>query len=243
MQGIVYVILFIGVVANAVGIRTHRLRPSPYFGSISGISFSDSKDLGEHNYDSFFGEKNPLIYTAKAGYIDIGHLRESADRARYLFEICNENIVKGNTRFSYKVIEPAIYNVAIDYPDNWHELSEDQQRRISREVSIDLGQHFAQQSTIWHEIVTWFGFSSVGLFSEKPSSFSWEDAYSDLLGIKLAAKVLRENPKSYDETMTQIISDELAKLSPQSVATAKKATKQIRGQWYSGRYPFVKMNN
>ena len=103
MQGIVNYILFLGIVANAVGIGTPRLRPSPYFGSVSGINYADVKDLGRHNYDSFFGEKNPLIYTAKAGYIDIGHLRESADRARYLFEICNDHIIKGNTGILFEI--------------------------------------------------------------------------------------------------------------------------------------------
>lgn len=242
MQGLAFLILlFCSVFVHAAGVRSPRLRPSPYFGSISGIKYSDLKDLGKHNYDFFLGEKNPLVYTAKAGYIDIGHLRESADRARYLFEICNENIVKGNREFSYKVIEQAVYQVMIEYPDNWHQLSDTERRAASREVSIDLGQYFAQQSTIWHEIVTWYGYSSVGLLSEQPSSFSWEDTYSDLLGTKLAAMVLRENSKSYNEAMTEIIARELTKLGPQSPKIARKATDRIKGQWYSGRYPFLKM--
>jgi hypothetical protein len=235
------ILLFAAFSAHAVAIDRPRMRPSPYFGSISGIDYADLNDLGKHNYDSFFGEKNPLIYTAKAGYIDIGHLRESADRTRYLFEICNNNIAKKNKRFSYKVVEKAIYRVTLEYPDYWDQLSDDKQRTISREISIDLAQYFAQQSTIWHEIVTWYGYSSIGLLSEKPSSFSWEDTYSDLLGTKLAAMVLRENPKSYNEAMKEIISRELAKLRPQSAQTAKKATKLIKGKWYSGTYPFVTM--
>ena len=234
-------LVFNTVAVHAAGVKSPRLRPSPYFGSISGINYADLKDIGVHNYGAFFREKNPLIYTAKAGYIDIGHLRESADRARYLFEICDENIVEGNTTFSYKVIESAVYSVTLEYPDNWGVLSDDLKRTISREISIDLGQHFAQQSTIWHEIVTWYGYSSVGLLSEQPSSFSWEDTYSDLLGTKLAAMALREYEKPYDQAMTEIISRELAKLEPLSTEIAKKATSRIKGKWYSGTYPFVTM--
>ena len=242
MRGIASIIfVFAAFSAHAVAIDRPRMRPSPYFGSISGINYADLSDLGKHNYDSFLGEKNPLVYTAKAGYIDIGHLRESADRTRYLFEICNKNITKRNRQFSYKIVEKAIYKVTLEYPDYWDKLSDDKQQAISREISIDLGQHLAQQSTIWHEIVTWYGYSSVGLFSEKPSSFSWEDTYSDLLGTKLAAMVLRENPKSYNEAMEEVISRELAKLSPQSAETAQKVTKLIKGEWYSGKYPFVTM--
>lgn len=227
--------------SSSAGVRSPRLRPSPYFGSITGMSYADISGLGEHNYERASGEKNPLVYTARAGYIDIGHLRESADRARYLFEVCQENILEGNVEFSYKVIEPAVYSVTLEYPDDWDQLTGDLQQDIAREIAIDLGQHFAQLSTIWHEIITWYGYASTGLLSEKPSSFSWEDSYSDLLGTKLAAMVLRENAQPYNEAMTEIIFRELLKLDPQPAATAKKATRTIDGKWFFGRYPFLTM--
>jgi hypothetical protein len=216
------------------------LRPSPYFGSISGLSYTEVQDLGRHDYDSFFGENNSLIYTARAGYIDMGHLRESADRTRYLFEVCYEKIRNSQLDFSYEIIEPAQYHVYVKYPDNWDSLSDDRRNQIAREVAIDLGQHFAHLSTIWHEIVTWYGYASTGLLSEKASSFSWEDGYSDLLGTKIAASVLREN-RPYNEGMTAKIVQEIQKLDPQSVEIAKKATETIKGKWFSGRYPFLSM--
>ncbi len=233
--------LFLACAASVWAINAPRLRPSPYFGSLSGLSYANLQDLGKHDYDNSFGENNSLVYTARAGYIDMGHLRESADRARYLFEVCYENIQKSQTDFSFDVIEPAVYHVTISYPDNWSQLSDDEKDRIAREVSIDLGQHFAQLSTIWHEIVTWYGYASTGLLSEKASSFSWEDSYSDLLGTKLAAMVLKEYPDSYNDGMTQVILRELSQLDPQSAETAKKATATINGRWFSGRYPFLTM--
>ncbi len=233
---------FLGCAANASSstISAPRLRPSPYFGSISGLSYTEVQDLGRHDYDSFFGENNSLIYTARAGYIDMGHLRESADRTRYLFEVCYEKIRNSQLDFSYEIIEPAQYHVYVKYPDNWDSLSDDRRNQIAREVAIDLGQHFAHLSTIWHEIVTWYGYASTGLLSEKASSFSWEDGYSDLLGTKIAASVLREN-RPYNEGMTAKIVQEIQKLDPQSVEIAKKATETIKGKWFSGRYPFLSM--
>lgn len=228
------------VSSAATTISAPRLRPSPYFGSISGLSYSDIDDIGRHDYDSFFGENNSLIYTAKAGYIDLGHLRESADRTRYLYEVCYANIKSGRTDFSYEIIEPAQYQVLLQYPDNWQSLSETEKDRIAREVAIDLGQHFAHMSTVWHEIITWYGYSSLGLMSEKASSFSWEDGYSDLMGTKIAAMVLRNNT-SYNEGMTKAVVEEIKKLDPQSAETAKKATNLIKGEWFSGRYPFLSM--
>lgn len=242
LKSVVSILSYSCLMMAGTAIASPRLRPSPYFGSITGIEYLDVKDLGTHNYERALGERNPLIYTAKAGFIDMGHLRESADRARYLFELCQANMLECSQRFSYRVIEPAIYELTIEYPPDWNQLPTAQRESIAREVSIALGQHLAQMSTIWHEIVTWYGFSSVGLLSEQPSSFSWEDTYSDLLGSKLAAKVLRENILPYNEAMTEMIDRELSKLLPLSAATAHEATLAIDGKWFVGVYPFLKMN-
>lgn len=222
-----------------------RLRPSPYFGSITGINFGDIDSLGRHNYKNIQGERNPLLYTAKGGYIDMGHLRESADRARYLFEMCQETILKGESSFTFRVIEPAHYKVTLTYPENWNEYSPEEKVSIAREAAIAIGQHLAQQTTIWHEIITWYGYSSMGLLSEQPSSFSWEDTYSDLLGTKLAARVLRDNDQDddsvYDKAMTTVIEETLKELDPLSADTVRQATQSIDGKWFAGRYPFLTM--
>jgi hypothetical protein len=233
--------LLLRCLSFATTISEPKLRPSPYFGCFSGLNYADIDSLGRHHYGTFSGQVNAMVYTAKAGYIDLGHLREAADRTRYLFEVCNENILNGQKEFSFKIIEPAEYHVSMTYPDYWNQLGMEERQRIAREVAIDLGQHFAHLSTIWHEIVTWYGYASTGLLSEKASSFSWEDGYSDLLGSKLAAAVLRDNTKTFDDGMTDIIVRELAKLDPQPVETAKKATDIIEGKWFSGRFPFLSM--
>jgi hypothetical protein len=42
--------------------------------------------------------------------------------------------------------------------------------------------------------------------------------------------------------MAERIRQELQKLDPQPAQTAQQATAVIQGKWYSGRYPFLKMN-
>lgn len=224
----------------ALPIPEPSLRPSPYFGCFLGLNYTDFDNMGRHYYGKFL-RGNELMYTARAGYIDLGHLRESADRTRYLFEVCHEKILSGQAEFTFKIIEPVEYRVSITYPAHWNQLSMEAKQRIARDVAVDLGQRFAHLSTIWHEIITWYGYASTGLLSEKASSFSWEDGYSDLLGSKLAAEVLRDNAQSFDDGMTDIIARELAKLDPQSVETAKKTTGIIDGKWFSGRFPFLSM--
>ena len=236
-----YLFLVCLLIGTAGALPPPRLRPSPFFGNILGMKYTSIDDLGFHHYSGGGSENNSLIYTASAGYIDLGHLRESADRTRYIFQICYESLMNHQTDFSYKVIEMAEYHVHIDYPVNWEDLDPAQQAQICRRVAIDLGQHFAQQSTIWHEIVTWYGYASTGIFAEDSSSFSWEDGYSDLLGTKIAAAALEDEVRDYDAAMTGLIVQELRKLDPQPAETAKEATERIKGKWYSGTYPLLTM--
>ncbi len=217
-----------------------RMRVSPYFGSLVGLNYTSIDDLGDHDYDSSLGENNGLVYTARAGYIDLGHLRESADRVRYIFEISQYHIQRHDSEYSFEVIESATYHVHLVYPPHWDRLNTDQQARIAREVAIDVGHYAAHLSTVWHEIVSWFGYSSTGFISEKPSSFSWEDGYSDLFGTNIAAAVLKAD-KPYNEGMTEFIRREIEKLDPLPAEAARKATEMIHGEWYSGRYPFLNM--
>ncbi len=222
------------------GINPPRMRVSPYFGNILGMSYTSIDELGQHDYDAGSGENNDLLYTARAGYIDLGHLRESADRARYIYEISLERILNGETDYSFEVIESALYHVHLEYPSHWASLDEAGRERAACEAAIDIGHYAAHLSTIWHEIISWYGYSSTGFISEKPSAFSWEDGYSDLFGTNIAAEVLKSD-MPYNEGMTEVIRREIEKLEPLPAETAREATKAIRGKWFSGRYPLLKM--
>jgi hypothetical protein len=229
------------VAAASAAVSPPRMRPSPYFGNIIGMSYAGVEDLGHHDYDGSSRENNGLVYTSRAGFIDMGHLRESADRVRYIFEICQGAVRSGQADVSFEVIESASYHVHIGYPANWNTLDAAQKEKIARDVAVGMGQYAAHLSTVWHEIISWYGYASTGLISEKASSFSWEDGYSDLLGTRIAADVLRASQTSYDEAMTQAIRREIEKLDPQPAETARRANDAIKGQWYSGRYPFLSM--
>ena len=235
--------LFIGVLAiiSLSGCQTGkypRLRVGAFFGSPIGMPFPDPNLLGCHDYAVSAGEKNGMVYTCRGGFIDIGHLREAADRTAYLASVTNRNLMLDQTVFTFQVIEPSRYWVTISYPENWDDLSLEERSEIAGEVSILLGQYFARTSLIWHEILTWYGFSSSWIFSENISAFSWEDPYSDLLGTCLAVWALRENGQTYDEAMTKLIDQTLLELDVQPPAVARQAAKQIEGQWFSGGYYF-----
>jgi hypothetical protein len=215
-----------------------RLRFGAFFGSPIGMNFAQVEHLGTHHYEFTLNEKNGMLYTCKGGFIDIAHVREAADRTAYLQNITYQNLVQGNKTFTFHVIEPSQYWVTLSYPEDWNDYTEKEKRMIAREISIDLGQYLAHTSLIWHEIITWYGFATSGIFPDTISAFSPEDTYSDILGTWLATQALRDKRVTYDEAMTKLLYQTLEELEVQPAHVAHEAAKQIKGQWYKGGFYF-----
>lgn len=209
-----------------------RARLGAYFGSPTGMDFHDPDNLGSHSFVISLNEKNGMVYTCKAGFIDIGHVREAADRTAYIAKVVKQNLMKGNTEFSFKVIEPSRYLVTVSYPNGWGEKTDVQKEAVAKEASIQMGQFFAHKSLVWHEILTWYGFASTGIFPENISSFSCEDTYSDLLGTDLAATCLRNQNGNYNQSITAMIYQALDRLDVQPSEVAMQAAKKVKGDWY-----------
>ncbi len=241
-----YLILLAAVVPAITGCRTSpklSQRVGAFFGCPLGMEFPEPDELGNHQYNSGWSEQNGMVYTCRGGFIDIAHLRESADRTRYLREIAQQHLIQGQPGFSFQIIEPSIYTITIHYPEHWASLSPDQQKAIADSVSIRLGQYLAHTSTVWHEIVTWFGFASVAFLPEHPSSFSWEDTYSDLLGTRLAAQAMEDSQQDFDTALTKLINRQMQELCIQSAAVAELAEHTVKEKWFHNDFYFlIRMN-
>jgi hypothetical protein len=187
-------------------------------------------------------EKLGMLYTCKGGFIDLGHVREAADRTEYASQLVYKTLLRSRTSGTYRIIEPARYHLTISYPDQWRNMSWQQRKKIARDISISYGQYLAHTSLIWHETLTWYGFASSGVFSENISAFSWEDTYSDVLGTRLAGMALNTANESYEDAMTRLIDETLRQLDVQPAETARKAEHAVQGKWFEGGYYFfVKM--
>ena len=218
-----------------------RLRVSDYFGAPGGIKYINPDNLGHHCYSKSSGEKSGMVYTQRAGFVDIGHVREAADRTRYAATVLNYHLVRSSRRLKFSMIEPSTYYITVRYPVNWKYLDKTAQEEIVRDLSIRYGQYLAHQSLIWHELVTWFGYASSGLFSEQISSFSWEDSYSDLTGTWLGAEAMQSGG-SYDDQVIRLLAEKLNELKAEPASIGKKAGKYIKDAWYTGDiYFFVTM--
>jgi len=221
---------------------TPRPRLGCYPTSTTGTRFLNPEDLGPHGYRFNLLEKDGIVYTCKAGHIDVTHLRIAADWTAYFTAKSFECLMKSDAGFSFNLnADRSRYFAQITYPENWQDLPQQDKERIAREISIKLGQYFAFTATTWHEILTWFGYKCLGVLPEFPSAFSWEDSFSNLLGTYIAAKALRDTEHKFDEAMTLAINQELEKLGVQSRYTAIIASENARGEWFVG-YPLYLVN-
>jgi len=212
-----------------------RPRLGCYPSATIGTAFLKPGHLGSHGYRFKLSERNGIVYTCKAGHIDVTHVRISADWTLYLAVRSFACLMKNEDGFSFELEADRSRNlVEIYYPPDWKDLSQKDKEQIACDISIRLGQYLAFTATTWHEILTWFGYKCVGFFPEFPSAFSWEDSFSNLLGTYVAAEAMYDTEHTFDEAMALAIDRELQKLGVQSSRTARRASSAVRGKWFSG---------
>lgn len=227
----------IGLVIFAGGCNINA--PRPRMGTLPtpppGPRFLDPDNLGKHSYHFSPFEKNGIVYTCKAGHLDITHIRWAADHTKYLVKRTRETLMKKGVGFTFVfALEASRHKAKFRYPENWDDLSREEKKRIANEISLQIGPYLAFNATLWHEIITWFDVHFIGFEPEFNSSFSWEDVYSNLLGTKLAVEALKDTNHKYDEAMALVIDRELKRLGVRSKRTAINASEKMRGKWFTG---------
>jgi hypothetical protein len=231
-----FVIVFSGCTVT----DSPRPRPGVYAAATMGVPFLDVNSLGHHNYGSFLGENNGIVYTCRGGDIDLAHLRIAADNTYYLYKKISKHLKSGDTDFTYKLnTDPSVFVVHITYPPDFMSLPKSEQQKIIDEVSLELAQQFTWYMVSWHEILTWVGLKAFLVASQFHSAFAWEDSYSNLMGTIVGAKAIRRGG-SFNHAMDAAIKEELIMLEPQPSSVAYHASDEMRDKWYSG-YVDVKM--
>jgi hypothetical protein len=214
----------------------------------------DRRKLRHHVYDSgnsTFGsrgagpeilhsEGNGLAYACGGGFIDIAHVRDYADTALYTITALARNLESG---------------AVIPLPDEGAgvriELRPLDPEKIAQygrwAIAIPLGQWLSFQSSLWHEIATWFGWSTFTLFPEKVSAFSPDDLYSNILGGRVAAAVISQRGSrdefAYNRNVDQWLDRTLAYVATVPVRAAEEAMRVVDGYWWdsSKRIPDVSL--
>jgi hypothetical protein len=113
-------------------------------------------------------------------------------------------------------------NLQVTIPEN---MDDQDLMLLAGKIAYDL--------SVWHEIATWFGASTIPFVPERYSSFSIEDAYSNLLGVKIGIQAL-QSELPFETAMTQIIEQTLKSLDV--VSTEQEtylAMEEVRDIWWT----------
>lgn len=180
-------------------------------------------DLGNHKYlgDKKKREGNGIIYTKNGGFIDMGHVRDQADWTAYLYNLIIENKTE-ETLLKVLGHEGGLKTLSLKIPSD---ITKKSARQLAGKIAYDL--------SVWHEIATWYGASSIPFVPERFSSFSVEDAYSNLLGATLGMMAI-ESELPYEEAMTVLILQAMEYLDAvQTEAESIDAMEAVRNIWWT----------
>ena len=202
-------------------------------------------DLGPHKYDNGIVsldlsdnrgwvdiENNGLVYTCRGGFIDTAHVRDNADLTMFLAAQAGRHIDKGGIS--------AVPDQGGKIRIIFHPVTKEVLNEHGRlQLAAYIGQWTAFQLSIWHEIATWYGFASLIAWPEKLSSFSPEDLYSNLLGVKIAGAIITSlqapDEHTYNRYMDQWIKRVLTRLQAVSKDDGIKAINSVDGIWWDSQ--------
>ncbi|HVM96912.1 MAG TPA: DUF4056 domain-containing protein [Candidatus Acidoferrales bacterium] len=225
------------IFGNDVGVQVGRMTVPGY--EVQNVL--DISELGTHQYNKgtlavqprggerlLSDEASGIVYTCRGGFIDIAHVRDNADRTFYLVSQIARLAASGGTipitgegAERHIILKPLDARLVHTYG--------------LREVAIRLAEWLSFQASIWHEITTWYGWSSTA-FSERPSAFSIEDLYSNLVGIKITGVIVRRRAAAtelaYNQAVTRVLHEALGKLGPLPKEASRRAFEYVDGIWW-----------
>ncbi|WP_247663123.1 DUF4056 domain-containing protein [Shewanella sp. MMG014] len=218
--------------------------PVPFFRHANTIELDD---IGAHAFEagSFShqksapnagrsGENNGLVYTLKGGFIDLAHVRDTADNAVALFYRIQPYLGEAQTielpfEIGPRTIELAAFDVS--------ELTATERWELAASIAVRLAYSMAEA----HEIAQYHGYRSFSPWTEDVSAYSPEDLYSNMLGAKIALAVLTNNlamtRQQYNFHMTAWISATIAWLEPVSAQQTDAMFEAIDGYWWDSNEP------
>ncbi len=215
-------------------------------------------DLGTHAYvapgDTVGGDGNRFdeasrgtLYTLDGGFIDISHLRNAVDLTRFCYVHVRGSLRRGLYELEVLGSEPDVYHVTLNPPAQWRDLtpgkiSPELEGQI-HEASIQIAGRLAYLMTTWHEVLTFFGYKGLGIITEQPSAFSYDDAASHRVGVVVAMRALDHQltPKNFNEFVTKELRGYLTELGVVSKEEMVARAEAAEGRFWRGTAPYLRV--
>lgn len=219
-----------------------RMGSLPHPGLVSLFAVADPGDLGAHVYkvgapfESVGETERGTLYTARAGFLDLAHVRNTIDAAAHIHARMRLAFDRGMPCVRFRLAEPSVYTVEIEYTDAWRTLSPEEKSERVRSLAIDAACCLAFHAMNWHEILTWFGYRSTVIVPERGSAFSFEDVPSHAVGAIVAGRALRGTSDPGAAAYARVVDAELARMLGDLGAVDADATlaaiRFVEGEWW-----------
>ncbi len=232
-----------GLLGCSSGPATPRMRLGsiPFPGPFTLYSVADPNALGTHRYEGWMDRHDGpnevdrgILYTRRAGFLDLSHVRESMDIVKYAHDRILEQFAGGKGGVFHVDWADTRYDICVKVPDWWAQISEADRAEVSREAAIRQAQRLAVVVGSWHELGTWYGQMTIPPFSEKASAFTWDDAGSHIVAAIVAGNALRDSGTPWNAAVTKALADELAALGVADIDFESRAVEQVHGRWWWG---------
>jgi len=244
LPGLAVAILSLGACASSgpAAPRT-RLGSIPFPGAFTLYTTADPQRLGQHRYGAWWdkldgpGETSRgIMYSCRAGFLDLSHIRDSIDWAKYIHDRALESfhhLLDGPTSsqsFAFTRSD-ADYVVELREPDWWRSISGAEREQLSREAAVRIGQRVSVIMATWHEIGTWYGQETIPGISEQNSAFTWDDGTSHVVAAIVAGRALRSSDP-WDVAVTRELNAELLNLAVVESSCESRAIALVKDRWW-----------
>lgn len=233
------------VVAGCAGEAMPRVRVGalPFPGPLTLYSTADPMKLGPHYYEDWPSRarrpqegSSGIVYTTRGGFLDLSHVRESADWVRYIAgRVAPMLMADEQAGVATWEHQDTAFTLRAEPPAWFAALPREERASQVGAVSAEIAAAAAYLLMTWHEVATWGGWTTVPLVSERRSAFTWDDSMSHVVGIEVGRKVVRSGWRSgpeYDRALAESLARELRRLDARSPRETDEAAEAVKGLWW-----------
>lgn len=183
-------------------------------------------DLGQHGYTLHHQESTGILYTCRAGFLDLDHVRDAADWTAYLRQRFLDAITHDRDGVAFSGEDRDVrFHVRLK------PMAPEDQAAWAGPVATELARRYAFLLLTWHEVMTWFGYRKVFLFPEKVSAFSYEDTVSHLVGVGVGGAAV-DDPLPWDAAVDHALGERLQALGAVPQDGTWAAFDKVAGRWF-----------
>ncbi|MCA6218065.1 DUF4056 domain-containing protein [Ideonella sp. B7] len=205
--------------------------PTPYTLFFLPNTLADPSDLGTHAWRDHSQETLGIVYSCRMGFLDLVHIRNAADWTLHLYVLFLRALQDGTPTLDFDGGERGVhFQVRFPAP-----LSAEERATLAPTLALQLARRHADWVLAWHEVLTWYGYSTLWGVSEHASAFSVDDLPSHRVGLTLAERALADPDHELLPALTAQLAPLLAELQVQPRAVTTEAMERVKGLWWNPR--------